>query len=233
MARGPVLFLPGTLCTGAVFATQSEALAPRAGDVLVADFRKERSIAEMAETAAALLHGSAPAAVIGFSMGGMVAIALAERYPERVDRLALLNSNVHADLPERAEGRRRLLAEARRVGLRQVIEAHFLKNYLYRGEPDHCRLILDMADEHGLDAFEAQAQALADRPDASATLASFHGNTLILGAQQDLLCPPAVQRDMLRLARNGRMVLLEECGHFAVLEKAREVNRALLDWLES
>ena len=230
MPGRPVLFLPGTLCTASVFSAQAETLYPHVDDVLSAEFRHERSIGAMAETAAALLPTGSRAAVVGFSMGGMVAMALADRYPERIERLALLNSNAHPDLPERAEGRRRLIAEARQVGLRRVLETHFMKNYLYRGEADHRKLILDMADELGIDTFEAQAQALADRPDSAPMLAGFDGAVLIVGARQDPLCPPAVQWDMKELARNASLQMLGQCGHFAVLEKPAEVSHALLDW---
>ncbi|MEE4216637.1 MAG: alpha/beta hydrolase [Xanthomonadales bacterium] len=230
MPDRPVLFLPGTLCTGEVFLSQAEALAPHASEILVAPFRRERSITEMAETAAAQIPEGSRAAVIGFSMGGMAALLLADRYPQRVDRLALLNSNTHPDLPGRDKGRQKYIQRARQSSLRSVLEQGFLQNYLLRQETAHRDLILDMAETLGLEAFEAQSAALASRPDTGPLLERLQCPVLIIGAEQDVLCPPATQVEMYQKASNGKLVMLDNCGHFAVLEKPWEVNQALLEW---
>lgn len=233
MAKRLVLFLPGTLCTGAVFTAQNDFLGKHGFDSRVADFHRENGIQEMAETAARQIPKGRKAAIAGFSMGGMVALALAERYPDRVDRLALLNSNCHPDLPGRRDGRKQYIEQARLTSVRDVLERGFLRNYLHRQEAQHRELILEMAGELGLGCFEAQSEALARRRDQGVVLAGLECPVLILGARQDLLCPPAVQRDMHALCGHSRLVLLEECGHFAVLEQPEGVNRALLDWLSA
>lgn len=229
----PVLFLPGTLCTAAVFSHQLESLDRHCGEILLARFETERSLEEMAESAARLIPDGRRVAVAGFSMGGMVALTLAERYPERVDRIALLNSNCHPDLPERQSGRKKYIAEAQRTSLRAVLESGFLKNYLHRQEAEHRELILDMAEDLGLACFDAQSEALARRGEQSAVLSGLDIPVLILGSRQDVLCPPAVQRDMHGRCKHSRLVMIEKCGHFAVLERPEEVNRALLEWLQA
>jgi len=231
MANRPLLLLPGTLCTGAVFAHLVEPLQAVADPVITAEFRHERTIRAMADAAARLIPEGRKAAVAGFSMGGMVAIDLAARYPGKVDRVALLNSNSHADLPDRHAGRLEALAAARRQGLRAVVEERMLPAYLHLQDAEHRALILDMAEAHGLEAFAAQIEALANRPDASRALASLDCPVLILGSRDDPLCPPDSQREMLRQARRGELVLLDECGHFSLLEQPRRVQRILLDWL--
>lgn len=225
-----VLLLPGTLCTSAVFDHQVKALEAAGIEVNSVEFRRERSIEEMAHAAATQIPDGKPAAVAGFSMGGMVAITLASLYPEKVDRLALLNSNIHPERPERRDNRLKYLAMAAKTSLRQVLQEGFLANYLLHMDPRHCQLILDMADEHGLDTFEAQTTALASRPDSGPLLAGVRKHVLIVGARQDVLCPPASQMDMLHQAHDGQLVMLDDCGHFSLLEKPGEVNRALLDW---
>ena len=231
MPGRPLLLLPGTLCTGAVFDLQRESLKAAADPVLTAEFRLERSIRAMADSASRLVPEGRKAAVAGFSMGGMVAIDLAARYPERVDRVALLNSNSHADLPDRHAGRLEALAAARRQGLRAVVAERMLPAYLHHQDEGHRALILDMAEAHGVEAFAAQIEALAERPDASEALSSLDCPVLILGGRDDPLCPPRSQRDMLQQARRGQLVLLEDCGHFSLLEQPTRVSRALLDWL--
>ena len=69
-------------------------LAPQ---VLGVDFELEDSISLMAEKAIAMIPGDSGAAIIAFSMGGMVAMEIARQAPQRISKLALLNSNFHAD----------------------------------------------------------------------------------------------------------------------------------------
>lgn len=233
MAKRTVLFLPGTLCTGAVFAAQTHLLSKHGFDCRIADFHEESSIQEMAETALRHIPKGRKAALAGFSMGGMAALALAERYPDRVDRLALLNSNCHPDLPGRRDGRKKYIEQARQTSLREVLERGFLRNYLHLQQARHRELILDMAGELGAECFAAQSKALAHRVDQSDVLAAMDCPVLILGARQDVLCPVQVQQDMHALCGHSRLVLLEECGHFAVLERPDGVNQALMDWLSS
>ena len=199
-------------------------------EVNAVEFRHESSIEEMAQTAAAQIPAGQSAAVAGFSMGGMVAIMLASLYPEKVNRLALLNSNVHAERPDRRDNRLKYLDMAGKTSLRQVLQEGFLGNYLLHMDPRHCQLILDMADQHGLDAFKAQTTALANRPDSGPLLARVRKHVLILGSRQDVLCPPASQTAMRLLALDGQFVMLDDCGHFSLLEKPAEVSRALIDW---
>ena len=226
----PVILLPGTLCTAAVFAHQVEALEAAGATVEVVQFGALDSIGAMVDLVAEHVAPMQQIALAGFSMGGMVATAFAGRHPERVDRLALLNSKVQADPRTRRAQRRQYVLEARRSSMRQVMERGFLRNYLHHQDPGHRELILSMADRSGVAAFEAQAKALAERPDLGRTLANLDCPVLILGAEQDMLCPPAEQIGMHETARQSRLVMLEECGHFAVLERPDAVNEALLAW---
>lgn len=232
MADPTVLLLPGTLCTAAVFARQAVALESRGARVHTVEFRRETSIRQMAETAIRQLPARGMAAVAGFSMGGMVAMELLAAVPERIERVALLNSNGHAELPERRQGRLAALAEARKYGLRETVRSRLLPAYLHRQSPQHCELILAMAEELGLDCFEAQARALATRRDMSGVLKNVACPALIVGAMQDPLCPPQQQREMHRLMAAGTLLMLEDCGHFSTLEQPEALNRALLQWLD-
>ena len=230
MVNLPVLLLPGTLCTGAIFDQQVKALQTFAPSVDVVQFRHENTIEDMAETVLKRIPQGDEAAVAGFSMGGMVAMALARKYPERVAKLALLNSNSHSDMPERQAARTAELEEARQTGISRVIEKHFLARYLYLQKTGHRQLIIAMANELGLDCFAAQVQALAARSDSKSTLERLDCPTLVLGSREDTLCPPQEQIDMHSRIRHGDLVLLGGCGHFSTLERPEAVNSSLCNW---
>jgi pimeloyl-ACP methyl ester carboxylesterase len=222
--------LPGTLCTGAIFDRQIKALQTFAPSVEVVQFRHENSIEEMAETVLERIPQSGEAAVAGFSMGGMVAMALAREYPERVAKLALLNSNSHADLNDRQASRTSELAEARETSISRVMEKHFLPRYLYLQNTEHQKLIIAMANELGLECFEAQVEALATRSDSKSSLEMLDCPTLVLGSREDILCPPQEQIDMHSKIRHGDLVLLGGCGHFSTLERPEAVSSSLCNW---
>lgn len=230
MKQNPVLLLPGTLCNRSVFSRQIEALEQHACSVQVVEFREERSIHEMANTVEARIPPGKSAAIAGFSMGGMVALAVAGRCPERIAKLALLNSNAHAEIPERHRARLQHLAAARRDGLAAMVERLYLPNYLQRDQPCSRKVIVDMAKNLGIDCFEAQLEALASRPDSSETLRNIHCPTLILGSANDPLCPPEVQIGMHKITPGSDLLLLGDCGHFSTLERPRAVNSALVNW---
>ena len=106
----PILLLPGLLCDHRLYAGQLPALAAR-GEVTVADLTGADTIAGLA----AHVLATAPArfALVGLSMGGYVAFEILRRAPERVTRLALLDTQARADTEE---------AKARRRGLMELAE---------------------------------------------------------------------------------------------------------------
>jgi pimeloyl-ACP methyl ester carboxylesterase len=226
----PVLFLPGTLCTGAVFTHQVTALERIAPQVGVVQFKYEGHVDEMAELVEQRIPTDSGAALVGFSMGGMVALAVARRHPGLVKKLALLNSNSHAETPERHAERMQHLEDARQNGIGKALAEHYLPNYLHRPDESSQRLILKMAEQLGTDVFEAQIDALATRPDSGETLDAIHCQTLILGGARDALCPAAHQFEMSRRVRGADLLLLASCGHFSTLERPQAVSRALIEW---
>jgi len=226
----PVLFIPGTLCTPAVFEDQINMLAQLAPQIDAVQFTFEDNFSEMADKTIEMIPRESGAAIVGFSMGGMVAMEIARKAPGLIKRLALLNTNFHTDLPDRHSARLGHLRQARTEGMESIIRQYYLERYLHQPTTSAENLIIQMANEMGADCFEAQIRALASRPDSSVTLSGIKCPTLILGAQQDQLCPPSGQLQMQKMVRNSELLILECCGHFSMLEKPNEVNQALRDW---
>lgn len=228
--RPSLLLLPGTLCTEAVFEAVLPELGALAPHVVAVPFNRERSIDAMVDTALEHAGSLDPLAVVGFSMGGMVGLALAARAPERVARLALLNSNSHADLPGRLESRTRLIAAAKNTNFGSVVERDMLPGYLHLQRPGDRRLVVDMATQLGVEVLEAQSQALATRRDMTPRLGEISCPTLVLGSTHDVPCPPQVQVTMHQGIPGSDLVILGECGHFALIERPVSVARALVAW---
>ena len=93
----PLLLLPGMMCDARLFAPQIAALAPDR-PVTVPDLTGQDTMAALA--AAVLATAPERFALAGLSMGGIVAMEVIRQAPGRVARLALLDTNPRAELPE-------------------------------------------------------------------------------------------------------------------------------------
>jgi pimeloyl-ACP methyl ester carboxylesterase len=102
--------------------------------------------------------------------------------PERVIRLALLDTSSRADAPERAEGRRQLIALAERHGARkaqeQLLPALVHKSRLT--DKPMVNTILQMGEDTGVEALKRQQAAIMNRPDKGPFLPSIRCPTLVL-----------------------------------------------------
>ena len=226
-----ILFLPGTLCTGAMFEQQIKHLSQYCEQVSVVSFTTENTLAAMAETVIAATEGK-PCALVGFSMGGIVALEVAKTRPELIAKLALVNSNCHADLPERKKARKAQIAQAQSGQLVELLTSTFLPNYLFKANADHEALILDMATSLGADVFQAQVTAIEDRPDLLKHLKQLSADIVIIAGAQDKICPSEHQQMMHNEVAGSELILLEQCAHFSPLEQAEQVSKALAKWYQ-
>ncbi len=238
MTPAPLILIPGLMCDDTVWQPVMAGLqtAPTVSAIQVVDHGLSRSLTDMAQR---ILNAHAgPLQVAGHSMGGRVALEMARLAPERVLRLALLDTG-HLPKPageageqERAK-RLALLAVAQTQGLRAM--AHqWVQGMVH---PDRLRdaalieAILAMFERKTPAHFEAQIEALLARPDASAVLRAWTGPLLIATGAQDTWANVAQHEAMLALAPHGRMVVWPECGHMAMQEQPEAVLQDLLRWL--
>lgn len=228
--RTPLVLLPGLLCDQALWQSQIEGLADLA-DPSVADLTQDASLPAMA---ARVLAAAPPRiALAGLSMGGYVAQEIMRRAPERVERLALLDTNARADRPDQTARRRDLIALARRGRFKGVTK-RLLPYLIHPDRLDDTPLtgvVMGMAERIGREAFLRQEEAIMGRLDGLEDLRRIVCPTLILCGAQDVLTPPKVHREMADRIPHARFVVIENCGHLSTLERPDEVTAALRDWL--
>lgn len=227
----PVVLIPGLLDSARLYAPQIPMLW-RHGPVTVADHTRDDSL----EAIARRILADAPQrfALAGLSMGGYIAFEIVRQAPERVAKLALLDTSARADTPEATAMRQAQMALASEGRLGEVVEQQFERmiHPLHRNDPklrDTNRL---MAEDVGPEAFIRQQTAIIGRPDSRPTLAAISCPTLVLVGEQDELTPPERAVEMADGIRDARLVTVPECAHLSTLERPREVTRALLAWLE-
>ncbi len=230
--RPALLLCPGLLNDARVFAPQLAALGARV-DSRVADLASNESLAEMAE--AALAQAPPRFALLGFSMGGYVAFEILRRAPERVVRLALLDTSARPDTPEQTAQRQALLRLAR-TGTFKGVTPRLLPRLVHPSrlaDPTVTEPIFAMAASIGRDGFLRQQTAIMGRPDNRSLLAAIRVPTLVLCGRDDQLTPPALSEEVAAAVPGAELVLVDECGHVSPLERPDIVTAALAAWLSA
>ena len=231
-ARPTLVLLPGLLCDPALWAPQIDALADVSAP-WVADLTRDDTIAGMAERVLA----EAPSerfALAGLSMGGYVAMEVVRRAPQRVTRLALLDTRARADVPEETERRHEFIRLAQTERGFAPITNRMLPLLVHPARARDealVRVIREMSEHVGVEAYVRQQRAVISRPDFRPGLAHIECPTLVLCGREDALTTLEMHDEMTRLIPRARLVIVEQCGHLSTLERPVEVNAALRDWL--
>lgn len=227
----PLVLLPGMMCDGRLFGPQIGAFGDRA--VHLAPMVGASTVQALATQ---ILADAPPRfALAGLSMGGIVAMEIMAQAPDRVTRLALLDTNPRAEVPEVQARRAPQIAKVQNGGLDAVMRDEMKPNYLTDG-PNRA-VILDlcmaMALALGPKAFVTQSLALRDRPDQQETLSRVTVPTLILCGRQDSLCPVERHDLMHHLIPHSTLHIVENAGHLPTLEQPDTTTAALRRWLEA
>ncbi len=236
MARATVVLLPGLLCDSTVWVSQRNAMPD--ADCFVPDYGLLSSIPAMARRVLNEVQGSR-LRVVGHSMGGRVALEMARLAPQRIERIALLDSGVTArpdDAAGQAEERQRLelVQLARTEGMREM-GRRWARGMVHPAHLDSpvFEAILQMIERKTLAAYEAQITALLARPDARSVLESLRCPTMLLCGRQDEWSPLARHQQMHAALPGSTLVVVEDAGHMTTMEQPGAVNAALRQWMEA
>lgn len=228
--KEPLVFLPGMMCDGRLFTPQIAAFSSER-PVMVVPALGETS---MAGYAARVLDVAPPQfAIAGVSMGGIIGMEVIRQAPERITRLALLDTNPLPDPPEKARIREVQVAQVLQGRLREVMRDEMKPNYLADGprKAQILDLCMEMAEALGPENFAEQSYAIQTRPDQSETLRSVKVPTLVLCGEDDKLCPVSRHRLMHNLIPGSELVIMPEAGHLPTLEQPERTNEAITTWM--
>ncbi|WP_456362490.1 alpha/beta fold hydrolase [Pseudomonas syringae] len=225
----PLIMLPGLLNDARLWA-QQQAVLGKDRPVHIPDLTRDNSIVGMA----ARVLSAAPErfALAALSMGGYVALEILRQAPERVERLALVDTMARPDSPARARVRRGLL-ELAHMGTFKGVTPQLLPRLMHTrslGTPA-ADLVRAMAQAVGREGFIAQQQAIIGRRDYSALLEQIRVPTLIMVGEDDQITPVEEAQFMHRHIAGSRLVVIAECGHLPPLEHPLQTCELLQAWL--
>jgi pimeloyl-ACP methyl ester carboxylesterase len=229
----PLVLLPGLLCDAALWEPQLSDLADIA-DFFVADLTEHETMKEMGET----VLRDAPwkeFALAGLSMGGYVAQEIMRQAPQRVTKLALLDTRSRPELPEETKRRQQFMKLAQTERGFTPVTNRMLPLMLHPSRVKDgplVKVIREMAERTGVEAYIRQQKAIISRPDFRPNLAKIKCPTLVLCGRQDHLTPLENSEEMAQAIPGAKLVVVEDCGHVSTLERPSEINRAMRKWLD-
>jgi pimeloyl-ACP methyl ester carboxylesterase len=203
----PILLVPGLVSSPRIFAPAVPALW-RLGPVTVANHIRDDSM-------------------------GAIARRILVEAPERVSKLALINTQARPDTPEATARRHGQMARAQAGEFHAVLDELFA-GFVHPSRRDHAdlrQLVHDMGDDIGVDAFIRQQTAVIGRPDSRPTLAAISCPTLVLTGDQDNTIPNSLSVEMADGILGAKLTILANCGHFPQPEQPQATVDALVEWL--
>lgn len=229
LTREPLLLLPGTACDERLFAPLLASLD--GWPTKIGDMQAGRSAAEQAR----LVLADAPErfALLGFSLGGIVALEMIAQAPGRITRLALVDSTARPDPEANAAVRYAALERARRDGM----EGYILESWeklvapANRGRTGLRKMIVAMALDSGADVLERQTQIAINRADSRPRLGAIAVPTIVVAGEEEQVCPIAAQTEMAEAIPDARLILIPQAGHFTPLENPQSLAPHILGWL--
>jgi pimeloyl-ACP methyl ester carboxylesterase len=226
----PIVLVPGLLASARLYRDQIPGLW-QFGPVTIADNTRAES---MGSIATSILATAPPRfALAGLSMGGYLAFEIMRQAPDRVARLALLDTSARPDLPEQSERRRAQIEKARTGRFDEIPD----EQYPLLVHPDRLddaelrQAVRLMAHETGAEAFVRQQTAIMGRPDSRPDLAAIACPTLVLVGDQDRLTPPEYASEIADGIKGADLVVVPDSGHLSTVERPDAVTRALVRWL--
>lgn len=228
----PIVLLPGLNCSPRLYGPQLPALW-RLGPVQVADHTR----ADTMEGVAGSVLAAAPLQfhLVGMSMGGYIAFEILRQTPERVLKLALLDTSARADLPEQSERRQGFIQLAEDGRFNEINDILWpLLVHPSRQSYKALRVVVDaMAAETGPEAFVRQQTAITGRPDSRADLPSIKNDTLVVVGEADQITPPQLAHEIANGIPGARLEVVAECGHMSTIERPEVMTRLLVEFFDS
>lgn len=227
----PIILVPGLTCSPRIYAPQIPALW-QSGPVILANHIRDNTMAGIAKR----ILDEAPDefAIAGHSMGGYICLEIMRQAPERVKRLALLSTSASPETPQASERRRGWIAETKAGGYHAILDKLFA-NFVHPSrlkDADLQKIVREMGDDVGPEAFIGQLEAIMSRADSRPLLPSITCPTLVLTSDTDNMVPNAFSTELAEGIPGAKLVVIPDCGHLPQLEKPEAMTAAMLDWLK-
>ncbi len=230
MKQEKVILLSGTLCDESMWQEVIDVLDPIA-EVHIADMTKHNTIKQLAESIIQNISGKLT--LIGFSLGGIVALEIMKLAPERIEKLVLISTNPHTPTEIQKKSWDETIERVKQGDFLEVVKSNLLPVLISEGNRSETieAKIIDMARKIGSSAYINQLEAVYTREDLNKVLDVIQAKTLLIVGKEDVVCPPEFSEYMNDKILDSKLKIISKAGHMITLEKGIEVAEEIKTWV--
>jgi pimeloyl-ACP methyl ester carboxylesterase len=230
MSMRSLVLIPGLLCDHSLWNSQIVGLSGSA-EILIADITEQRTVSEMA--AAVVAKAPEHFSLAGFSLGSQVALEIMRTSSHRVDRLALLSATLGGLPPAVETAIHQAIATIQQGNFEQYLEAVY-PSYVAPGRVQDKMLkscFIEMAHAVGMDAGLRQMRALLAIRRSFTNLNQILCPTVVIGGREDRRTTPAAHQALAQQIPGSELEMVDDAGHFSLLEQPGVVTSLLQRWM--
>jgi pimeloyl-ACP methyl ester carboxylesterase len=173
--------------------------------------------------------------MIGHSMGGYVALAFAEKYPERLNAFGLFHSSAFADTEEKKLARKKSIefiqANGAHAFLKTATPGLFAETYTKEHSTEIEKLV-EYLQYFTKEALVQYYEAMIVRPDRTAVLSSFPKPILFIIGEHDKAVPMQSGLQQSYLPQESHVHILQHSGHMGMWEETAKANGILKAFID-
>ncbi len=174
--------------------------------------------------------------IIGFSMGGFIALDLSINHPERIEKLVLVGTNGRSISDKRKKLLNKFCNEINNENFinkfcNANINSYFSKNN--QSNIQYLKLIKSMAKKLGYLVFKRQTNAILKRPSVLSKLSKIKLKCLIVSGSNDTLSTKEMNTELKKRIKNSELFFIKKSSHFVMFEQAKKFNNKILEWMEN
>lgn len=172
------------------------------------------------------------ATIIGHSMGGYIALAFAEKYPEFLRGFGLFHSTAYADDDAKKEMRNKMAKLLRDKDSGEFIRltgGNMFSPSFKSANPGIVQDHIERFEKLPSEALAKATEAMRDRPDRTGVLSELAVPLLLLAGLDDQLIPFDKQLNLATLPKNAYSFVLSGSGHLGMVEEP-EASAKIIRW---
>ncbi len=169
--------------------------------------------------------------IAGHSMGGYIALALAEKYPELLSSIALVHSSAFADSEEKKANRLKSIEFVKKNGAFEFLKAVIIDLFTEKWADANAEMVelqIEKSKDFSDQAIIQYYQAMINRPDRTSVLKNFLNPIMFIIGEHDKAVPFEQSMQQCYLPSESNIHILRNSAHMGMLEEAEKVNYALL-----
>lgn len=170
--------------------------------------------------------------LVGHSMGGYIALAFAEKYPNSVQGLVLYHSTATADDDEKRQARQQVIEAFQTGGTASFIEKQLPKMVAPDYPPEKTELLINRFVSLPAEALIAGVKAIAGRPDRTTVLRDSLVPVLLVLGREDQLIPFEKTAQLADLSSRIQIVSIDQAGHLSMIEQPEKSIAVIHDFVD-